>query len=65
MLERCECHECTQARWKTSFEYQINQIYPRDTSPISNPAPPILPPQPGQPPPTGPVPADEPEEAEA
>lgn len=21
--ERCECHECTQARWKLSFQYQI------------------------------------------
>jgi len=22
--EQCNCHECTQARWKMSFQYQIS-----------------------------------------
>jgi hypothetical protein len=34
---------------------------PEDTSPISNPQPPILPPPPGQPEPTEPVPAAQPQ----
>jgi len=23
--ERCECHECTQIRYKTSFQYQLER----------------------------------------
>jgi hypothetical protein len=26
-LERCECHECTQARWKMSIQGQIEQAF--------------------------------------
>jgi hypothetical protein len=22
-MERCECHDCTQARWKSSFQGQL------------------------------------------
>ena len=25
MHERCECHECTQARYKQSIQYQLTQ----------------------------------------
>ena len=25
--ERCECHECTQARYRLSFEWQLDQAF--------------------------------------
>jgi hypothetical protein len=25
--QRCECHECTQARWKMSMEGQMDRIF--------------------------------------
>lgn len=26
MHERCECHECTQARWKSSVQYSLDSF---------------------------------------
>lgn len=31
MTEQCNCHECTQARYRTSFQYQVDQALQRPT----------------------------------
>jgi hypothetical protein len=38
--QRCECHECTQARWKQTFQYQLEtQILSRPTGVQADPLP--------------------------
>jgi hypothetical protein len=36
MPEKCECHECTQARWKSSLQYQIECSLPPQTKWLSH-----------------------------